>query len=272
MRIESLTSFSNEKIKFAISLKEKREREQSGLIFVEGFREISRLAQNKNFAVQSIFFCEEFFLGGNEMDLIQSFSLKTVFSVSTPVFRKLSFRDRPDGIIAIAKPPSLEIPKEGFRNFSEKSSFVLVVEGVEKPGNLGTILRTADGAKVDAVFVADSKTDVWNPNVIRASTGIVFTLPIFSGAIQEIISVLQGFQFQILSITPEAKKNLYETDLKGKTALVFGSEQYGLSAFAKEHASELVSLPMLGVADSLNLAQCASVCIYEAIRQRNYAK
>lgn len=262
-----ITSFSNEKLKNISNLKEKKHRETSGLFFIEGYREISRASKSGKVKFQNILYSPDCFLGENEYDLIREIGVKSI-KVPKKVFEKISYRDRPDGLIATAHFFSTEI--ETFQKESiqlKKGKPILVIEGVEKPGNLGTILRTAEGAGFHTVIVADPRLDLFNPNVIRASTGALFTLEVYLGETEAIYSILKENEYKTLAVTPEAKKLYFDSDLKGKIALVFGSEQYGLSPFARSHSDEYISLPMFGEADSLNLAMSAGIVMYEVIRQ-----
>ncbi|EKR06487.1 RNA methyltransferase, TrmH family [Leptospira kirschneri serovar Valbuzzi str. 200702274] len=262
-----ITSFSNEKLKTISNLKEKKHRETSGLFFIEGYREILRAQKSGKIKFQNLLFSPECFLGENEFALIRSIGAKNI-KVPKKVFEKISYRDRPDGLIATAF-----FFETGLDNLQNKSNTfknlkpILVIEGVEKPGNLGTILRTAEGAGFHTVLVADPKLDLFNPNVIRASTGALFTLEVYLGETKPIYEILKKNQYRTLSVTPEATKHYYNTDLKGKIALVFGSEQYGLSTYARNNSDEYVSLPMFGESDSLNLAMSAGIVMYEVIRQ-----
>ncbi len=262
-----ITSFSNEKLKNISNLKEKKHREASGLFFIEGYREISRAFKSGKVKFQNVLYSPECFLGENEYDLIREIGVKSI-KVPKKIFEKISYRDRPDGLIATAHffPTGIEtFPNESIQLKNGKP--ILVIEGVEKPGNLGTILRTAEGAGFHTVVVADPRLDLFNPNVIRASTGALFTLEVYLGETEAIYSILKENKYRTLAVTPEAKKLYFESDLKGKIALVFGSEQYGLSPFARSHSDEYISLPMFGEADSLNLAMSAGIVMYEVIRQ-----
>ncbi|MCH1911697.1 RNA methyltransferase [Leptospira noguchii] len=262
-----ITSFSNEKLKAISNLKEKKHRETSGLFFIEGYREILRAQKSGKIKFQNVLFSPECFLGENEFSLIRLIEAKNI-KVPKKVFEKISYRDRPDGLIATAL-----FFETGLDTFQNKSNTfknlkpILVIEGVEKPGNLGTILRTAEGAGFHTVLVADPKLDLFNPNVIRASTGALFTLEVYLGETKLIYEILKKNQYKTLAVTPEATKYYYNADLKGKIALVFGSEQYGLSTYARDNSDEYVSLPMFGEADSLNLAMSAGIVMYEVIRQ-----
>ncbi|AYV57019.1 RNA methyltransferase [Leptospira kmetyi] len=264
-----ITSFSNEKLKNISNLKEKKHRESSGLFFIEGYREILRAQKSGKVRFQNLLYSPECFLGENEFSLIRSIGAKNI-RVPKKVFEKISYRDRPDGLIATAQFFSTDL--DAFQKEStafKNSKPILVIEGVEKPGNLGTILRTAEGAGFHTVLVADPRLDLFNPNVIRASTGALFTLDVYLGETEAIYEILKNQNYKTLAVTPEAKKLYFDADLKGRIALVFGSEQYGLSSYARSHSDEYLSLPMFGEADSLNLAMSAGIVMYEVIRQGN---
>lgn len=263
-----ITSFSNEKLKNISHLKEKKHRESSGLFFIEGYREIRRAQKSGKIEFQNLLCSPECFLGENEYSLISEIGVKSI-KVPKKIFEKISYRDRPDGLIATARiyPVGLDAFRKESENTFKNSKPLLVIEGVEKPGNLGTILRTAEGAGFHTVLVADPRLDLFNPNVIRASTGALFTLNVYLGETEAAYSVLKENGYRTLAVTPEAEKRYFETDLRGKIALVFGSEQYGLSAYARSSSDEYLSLPMYGEADSLNLAMSAGIVMYETVRQ-----
>ncbi|TGK31109.1 RNA methyltransferase [Leptospira gomenensis] len=263
-----ITSFSNEKLKQISHLKEKKHRESSGLFFIEGYREIHRARKSGKIEFQNVLFSPECFLGENEYSLISEIGVRSI-KVPKKIFEKISYRDRPDGLVATARiyPVGLDAFRKESENTFKNSKPILVIEGVEKPGNLGTILRTAEGAGFHTVLVTDPRLDLFNPNVIRASTGALFTLNVYLGETEEVYSVLKENGYKTLAVTPEAKKRYFETDLRGKIALVFGSEQYGLSDYARSSSDEYVSLPMYGEADSLNLAMSAGIVMYETVRQ-----
>ncbi len=288
-----ITSFSNPKVRYIQNLKERRFREKERRIFVEGFRELNRAidsSQRKTaarksgiqgldsllpeFRVEVLCISPDCFLGENEWELIQKFQTP-VWEFPRGIFEKLSIRDRPDGLIAIAELPDIRY------NFSFLSvlqnckspvfginHLILVIEGVEKPGNLGTILRTAEGAGVSLVIVTDPKIDVFSPNTIRSSTGILFHIPIAVGDTLAVMKDLSRFGYKRYALTPEASQVYFQEDLTGKLALIFGSEQYGLSDIAKSESDKNIYIPMHGVADSLNLAQSCGIVIYESLRQR----
>lgn len=268
-----ITSFSNPKVKYIQSLKDRKVREKEGRFFLEGYRELQRaLAGSESpnpiqpkARLEILCISPECFLGGNEWELIREWKLP-IWEFPRAVFEKISHRDRPDGLIAIGKLPDYRWKSEILAGCGE--GIILVIEGVEKPGNLGTIIRTAEGAGVKMILVTDPRTDIYSPNVIRSSTGILFTLPVFLGSTEEVFLSLHNGGWKLFSLTPEAKLPYFAEDLTGKTAFVFGSEQYGLSDYAKRSSHKNISIPMCGEADSLNLALSTGIVVYESLRQR----
>jgi TrmH family RNA methyltransferase len=187
-----------------------------------------------------------------------------LLSTSESVFRKLAFGDRIEGIVAVIRQPrqslaSLRLPA---------SPLVVVLEGVEKPGNLGAVLRTADGAGTDAVIVADARTDLFNPNVIRASTGTAFSVPVAVGTSAEVHQHLVGAGVRLVAARPDAPTTYTDADLTGPLALILGTEATGLTGAWSGPDVTAVRLPMRGVADSLNVSIAAAILLYEAARQR----
>ena len=262
----AITSFSNEKVKYVSGLKEKKNRDKNKHFFLEGFRELKKGFESKKFIFHSLFVSQECFLGINEDSLIDEIekSGTPIFELPRKIFEKISYRDRPDGLIAIGN-----IPDFGFSGTKKiPGDFFAIIEGVEKPGNLGTILRTAEGAGVDAIFVVDSKLDIFNPNVIRASTGTIFTLPVYQTTLTPLLQYFKTNSIRTLAVTPEVPTYYFQEDLKVPVAFIFGSEQYGLSEISKQNAEKKISIPMKGSADSLNLAMSAGILFYETIRQR----
>ena len=263
MNILNINSFSNEKVKYVTKLKEKRFRDRERKFVIEGFRELAKAQSSGKIKFETLFISPECFLGVNEEELIKKINSKIV-ELPKKIFEKISYRDRPDGLLAIAETPDFGFDYTGDR----KGGLFLIIEGVEKPGNLGTILRTADGAGVSAVFVTDARIDLFNPNVIRASTGTIFTLPTYIAEIEKLIEYFKKYKVQIIALSPEGKTNYLDKNYKARTALLFGNEQYGLSPYAKENADSLVSIPMQGESDSLNLAMSCGILVYEVLRQK----
>lgn len=266
--IEAITSTKNPKIKYALSLRDRRERDASGEFLIEGYRELLR-ASEAGVLVDTLFICEERFLGANEHALIaaiQKRSRAKVIACSSNVFDKLSYRDRPDGLLAIAK--QMQTTLDDLDRRLSSVPLLIVAEAIEKPGNLGTILRSSDAVAADGVIVCDRCTDIYNPNVVRASTGTLFTLPVVEAESEEIFTWLQERKIAIAAATPHAEKEFTDVDLSGPLAIVVGTEQLGLSQFWMGRSSLTMRIPMLGVADSLNVATATTLLLYEAIRQR----
>lgn len=263
-----LTSTQNPRVKALIQLWDKRERDKTNKFIIEGFREISR-ALSAQHSFDSLFFCPELFLGENENGLIDQIKKQNVpiFCCSEQVFRKMSYRDRPDGLIAVAPQKHLTLASLEKKKFS-KPPFLLVVESIEKPGNLGTILRSSDAVGLDALIVCDACTDIHNPNVVRASVGTLFTVPVIEATSQETLAWLQKNKISILAATPSAKQEFTEVNMLGPLAIAVGSEQLGLSQLWMEKANIQVRIPMCGVADSLNVATATTLLLYETLRQR----
>lgn len=264
--MEKITSFSNEKLKYITKLRNKSDREVNSEFTIEGYREIKKSLLCKNLEYRSLFISRDCFLGKNEESLIIEFQKKQIkiFEMKKELFEKISYRDRPDGLLALAKIPDFRFDPQ---KVPEGDSYI-IIEGVEKPGNLGTILRTAEGAGVSSVFVSDPRIDLFNPNVIRSSTGTLFTIPVLFGHLSEISEYFQKKNIPIIGLTPEAKKFYFQRDLKTTSVFLFGSEQYGISEEGKNICSELLSIPMRGSADSLNLAMSVGIILYDSVRQR----
>ena len=265
MRTE-LTSPANPKIKHVVKLRSCSTREETGEMIVEGFRECRRALDN-GYRPRAIFHCPELYLKNeNEAQLVADAERvgADVFACSRTAFVKMAYKERPDGLLMtgphVAKRlADLELPP---------NALVIVTESIEKPGNLGTILRSADAAKVSAVIVCDRTTDIHNPNVVRASTGTMFSVPIVEASSDEALAWLKGKGFKILAATPHAEKLHFEVDLTGNVAIALGAEQYGLTAKWMDGAELRVRIPMLGLADSLNVSAAATILVYEAVRQR----
>lgn len=257
-----ITSLQNSKVKEAVRLRDRRPREESGLFLIEGYRELKR-AVDAGRKISSIFYCSEFFLGENERDLIQKAQCEEL-ECTKEVFEKISYRDRPDGLLAIA--PQLHLSLDQLK--LERIPFLVVAEGIEKPGNLGTILRSCDAAGVDGVIVSDPTTDIHNPNVVRSSVGTLFTLPVLEADSEKTLQFLKKNQIAIVAATPHAKLEYTQADLKVPLAIVVGTEQYGLSENWMKQADISVRIPMFGIADSLNVASATTLLLYEVVRQR----
>jgi TrmH family RNA methyltransferase len=266
MAVEKITSLQNPRIKQLVKLRDRRPRDETGVFLVEGYREIRR-ALEKKVALQELYFSPEWFLGENEPALIEQARAAgaTLYELTKEAFAKVAYRERPDGLLAVA--PQW---RRSLTDLSLPSSpFLLVVEAIEKPGNLGTILRSADAAGCDAVIVCDPVTDIFNPNVVRASTGVLFSVPLVVEESPRVHAWLQEQKIRAVATTPGAEKLYTDADLRGPLAVVMGSEQYGLSEFWLKNADLPVRIPMAGQADSLNVAMATIITLFEAVRQRS---
>ena len=261
-----ISSPSNPKLKYVVKLRSCSARESTGEMIVEGFRECRRALDN-GYRPRAIFQCPDFYLKNeNEPALVDECARlgADVFTCTRQCFAKIAYKERPDGLLMVG--PHVSIRLDELR--LPENALVIVTEAIEKPGNLGTILRSADAAKVAAVIVCDRTTDIHNPNVVRASTGTMFSVPIVEASSEEALAFLKERGFKILAATPHAKELHFEVDLTGNVAIALGAEQYGLTAKWMDGADLRVRIPMLGLADSLNVSAAATILVYEAVRQR----
>jgi TrmH family RNA methyltransferase len=281
---ERITSLQNPRVKQLVKLRERRDRDEAGVFMIEGYREIRR-ALEKGVRPAEMYFSPEWFLGENEPALIEQAKQAgaQLFELSKEAFAKVAYRERPDGLLAVAaqwkhKLDDLNVaggtdsgrsPTPGSTPPATKHPFLLVVESIEKPGNLGTILRSADAAGCDGVIVCDAVTDIFNPNVVRASTGVLFSVPIVISDSVTVHAWLKEKGIRTAATTPHTTNIYTQTDLRGPVAIIMGSEQYGLSDFWMKGADVLVRIPMAGQADSLNVAMATIITLFEAVRQRN---
>ena len=253
-----ITSPQNPKIKHIVKLREdKRQRQRDGLMLVEGFDELS-LALASGLKPQSLLTAPEL------ATQTVSISDTEILTVSRAVFEKISYRDNPDGWIGI-----FAIPKIFLDDIKLSAlPLVIVAESVEKPGNLGAILRTADAADVDAVIVCDPRVDIWNPNVVRASRGAVFTVPTVEVENSRALAWLKSEKIQILAATPSAEILYTDVKLNVPIAIAIGTEDEGLTDFWMSNADLKVKVPMFGKVNSLNVSIATALITYEVVRQR----
>ncbi len=262
---KEITSIQNPLIKEILQLQEKsRVRKKSGLFIIEGKREIT-LALNGSYTIAKILFCDTIF---NENEL-SSFSKNSteIIKINTLIYQKIAQRSSTEGIIAIAESKQLTIENIIFKN---KNPLILVAEAPEKPGNIGALLRTADAANVDAVLIANPKTDLYNPNIIRSSVGCIFTNQIATGSTSEILSFLKEKNIAIYCAALQASVNYNTQNFTDPTAIVVGTEATGLSEEWLENSTQNIIIPMQGQIDSLNVSVSAAILIFEAKRQRNF--
>jgi TrmH family RNA methyltransferase len=260
-----LTSFANPRIKAATALRDRRARDRAGLTLIDGSREIRR-ALDAGVEVVEAFSCESLLAGPDAraaLDLLRDRGI-AVQPTSEPVFAKLAFGERAEGLVAVVRIPSTALADLAL----PADPLVAVIEGVEKPGNVGAVLRSADGAGANAVIAASPRTDLFNPNAIRASAGTMFTVPVATAPATDVVAWLRAQGVRILAARVEAERLYTNTDLTGPLALVLGAEADGLTETWTADDIETVRLPMLGVADSLNVSVSAAILLYEARRQR----
>jgi RNA methyltransferase, TrmH family len=267
---EKITSLQNPRVKQLVKLRDRRPRDDAGVFLVEGYREIRR-ALERRVALNELYYAPDWFLGENESALLAEAKAAgaNLFEMSKDTFAKVAYRERPDGLLAVAPQWRKTLGDLTDLTVAVANPFLLVVEAIEKPGNLGTILRSADAAGCDAVIVCDPVTDLFNPNVVRASTGVLFSVPCFVAEGPEILAWLRSRNIRIVATTPAASLPYTEADLRGPLAVVMGSEQYGLTDFWLKAADQPVRIPMAGQADSLNVAMATIIALFEAVRQRS---
>ena len=261
-----LASLQNSRVKQLVGLRESRQRKKSGLTRLDGARELLR-ALAAGLAPETVFLREDLEEAGDVAEALRLCRERghPLQPVTAPVYEKIRYGDRDEGICAvIAWQPRALATLEATTN-----AFYLVVEGVEKPGNLGALLRTADAAGVDAVILADPACDPTNPNVVRASMGTLFTQRVIRATTPDVIGFLQANGISVVITRPRADRPWHEIPLEGPVAIVSGAENSGLSPAWRDAATAEARLPMSGFADSLNLAAATAILLYEVVRQRN---
>lgn len=252
-----ITSKTNPKIKNIVKLQKASERKEQQVVVIEGRREIER-AQACGFVVEQLFVCPELLRSSLEIQA------PIIEEVSAEVFDKIAYREGSDGLLALARPKFKDL-----KDFKPGDNpLIIVLETVEKPGNLGAVLRTADAAGVDAVIVADPMTDLFNPNTIRASIGCIFSVPVYASTTEECISWLKSNRIKIYCTYLKASIDYLDADFRGPTALVMGTEATGISEAWVKAADQNIIIPMNGIADSLNVSVTTAIVTFEAVRQR----
>lgn len=262
-----INSPQNPRIKNLVRLREGKHRRRQGQFIVEGLRELQRALQ-AGVPISEFYACEPLWADPETLDLAEAIdALPGVerFQVAEPAFRKASARENPDGVLAVAPMPVRTLDDLVL----SPTPLLLIVEHVEKPGNLGTLMRTADAAGVDAVVVTDPVTDLYSPNSIRASQGAVFSVPSIVADNAAVRQWLAARSIQPVATTPDADALHWQVDLAGPTAILMGSEAQGLSPFWLDDPSvRRARIPMHGHADSLNVSAAAAIFLFEAVRQR----
>ena len=264
--METISSPQNSRIKNIYKLSTKaRERKTQGLFVIEGARELT-LSLSGGYVLDSVYVCRDLFAQSDYPEILRSVPSSIFYEVTEMIFQKIAYREGSDGILALARPKphdlsDLQLPD---------NSFVIVLEAVEKPGNLGAILRTADAAKADAVIVCDPSTDIYNPNTIRASVGCVFTVPIAVGSNQETRTFLQNRRIRTFAAELTATRWYQDADFTLPSAIIMGTEADGLTPFWLNEADQCIKIPMRGVIDSLNVSVSTAILTFEAMRQRGF--
>ena len=260
-----ITSRQNRRVKEAVQLRQRKWRVSRNLCLIDGTREICQ-ALAAGVRCPEVFVCDNLCTSPEACQAVKELELlgAEIIHTTPGVFAKLAYGNRAEGLVAVA-----QLPARNLHDLTLPADpLVLVLEGVEKPGNLGAILRTADGAGVDAIVVADQRTDLFNPNTIRASLGTAFRDNICPATTTEALAWLDEHRMRKFAARPEARVTAFEVDLRGATAILVGSEAEGLSALWSGEDVQTIRLPMRGVADSLNVSTAAGILVYEALRQR----
>ena len=262
-----ITSLQNERIKHLLLLQQKSAvRRQEGLFVVEGQRELLHCI-NAGYEVQTIFAdCEKC---GDDLKNIPTDGIEVV-EVSSRVYEKIAYRGSTEGMVAIVK--TRQHTLKDLENRMGENPLYIVLESVEKPGNMGAILRSADAAGVDGVIICDPLTDLYNPNLVRASIGAAFTVPTVACTSEECIAWLKENGIQILTAQLQDSSLYYDTDMKRPTAIVMGTEATGLTTQWREAADRHIRIPMCGKLDSLNVSVSSAILMFEAVRQRQENK
>ena len=260
-----VTSLTNARVKAAVRLRDRRERETTGLTIIDGAREILR-ALDAGVRVETTFLAEDLLRSPDAHAVAERLRHRpTTFVVSHAVLAKIAYGERSDGIVAVVESPHLGLDEV----LLPEEPLIVVLEAVEKPGNLGAVLRTADGAGVDAVIAADPRTDLFNPNAIRASLGAIFAVPVVAAGTAETIAWLVEHGIRPVAAIVHAATDYVDADLRGPLAIVLGSEADGLTGAWHDPRVTPIRIPMHGIADSLNVSIAAAVVLYEAVRQRS---
>lgn len=260
-----ITSLHNPLIKSILKLQQKAsERKSSGTFVAEGRREVS-LALRNGIEAEKLIWCPEIYQPDAVYPIVfDTLPSQSLAEVSPAVYNKMAYRENVEGIILLGK--SRHISLEDY--LPSGQSFIIVLEGVEKPGNLGAILRTTDAAAADAVFLCDARTDLYNPNAIRASLGCVFSQKVILCSSRDALAWFRKNAIRIFAAAPETPYLYFDADFKQPTAIAFGAEDEGLSPIWFEKADKVIKIPMNGIIDSLNVSASVAIVTFEAVRQR----
>ena len=262
MEENRIVSLQNAKVKQVVALQQKSaERRNQGVFVVEGIRELQHCL-DAGYEVNSVFFCPELTAATTLSPILSAAS--TSYEVSREVYEKMAYRGSTEGVMAIVQSRQLQLKDLQLK----PNPLLMVLESVEKPGNLGAILRSADAAGADAVIVCDPLTDLYNPNLIRSSIGAIFSVPCIACSSDDCISFLKQNNIKILTAQLQDSKLYYDTDMTCGTAIIMGTESTGLTDVWRQAADAHIRIPMLGQLDSLNVSVSAAILLFEAVRQR----
>ncbi|MCF6130698.1 TrmH family RNA methyltransferase [Flavobacterium wongokense] len=261
--MKQISSSQNPFVKSLMQLQEKaKARKQSGTFLIEGMREIE-LAIKGKYEIETILFLPELV---SETQIKKLSNNSEVIEISKEVYQKLAYRDTTEGILAVAKTKALQLSDLKL----PENPLILVMEAIEKPGNIGAVLRTCDAANVDAVIIANPKTDLYNPNIVRSSVGCLFTNQIATGTTEEVIDFLLKNNINFYSATLQNSTSYHTQNYTLPTALAVGTEATGLTQLWREKATQNIIIPMQGEIDSMNVSVAAAILIFEARRQRGF--
>lgn len=260
-----ITSLQNPSIKQIVKLSKSKERREQQLFVLEGARELS-LALQAGYEIADVYLCPEMFTQSKYPGVLESLPPEIITEISPAVFAKIAYRENSDGVVALAKPKSHALED---LTLSE-NPFLIILESVEKPGNLGAVLRTADAAAADAVIVCDPLTDLYNPNVIRSGVGGLFTVPTAVSRSEEALLWLKERGINVFSAELQAAEFYQNIDFRKPSAIVMGTEAEGLTDFWLHNATKRIKIPMRGKIDSLNVSVSTAILTFEAMRQRGF--
>lgn len=265
--IRPITSLQNAVIKNLVLLSEKsRERKKQDLFIIEGVREF-KLATTSGFSIESVFFCPELLPATEMVKISGLLSCQFMYEISLPIYNRVAYRNDAEGVIALARPRHYSLDDLPL----SANPLILVLESVEKPGNLGAVLRTADAARLDAVIICDPLTDIYNPNTVRSSIGCIFTVPVAVSSGAETLAWLRTKG--IISYAAALGTDCYyhHADFRGPSAFIMGTESTGLSEHWLSNSDHVIKIPMSGKIDSMNVSVSAAILVFEARRQRDFS-
>ena len=262
-----IESPQNNHVKNLVKLRDRKHRNRQDKFIIEGLRELEH-AIDSSYPIITIYYCPELFPSEAHTEFIEKLASNSAFQLirmHTSAFSKSSYREGPDGLIALSEAKEMSLSELKLK----EECTLLVLEGIEKPGNLGAIIRSAEGSGVDAILLNNCLLDTYNPNAIRASQGLLFRLPIINVETDYLHQWLKNNQFVSIATTPNTNNSYSEHSYTNRTALFIGSESHGLSEKMLKEADHLIHIPMKGHADSLNVSVATAICLYEINRQKS---